>query len=157
MSKKHQYTITTKWTGNLGTGTKDYKNYSRNHEIMAIGKPTIPGSSDPSFRGDASRYNPEDLFVSTLASCHMLWYLHLCSVNHVTVISYEDKTEGTMIETENGSGQFESVTLYPAITIVEKDKIDLATSLHQEAHKFCFIANSVNFPVLCKPNISVVL
>ena len=157
MSKNHQYTITTKWTGNLGVGTKDYKNYSRNHEIMAIGKPTIPGSSDPSFRGDASRYNPEDLFVSTLASCHMLWYLHLCSVNQITVISYEDKTEGTMIEKENGSGQFESVTLYPTLTIVEKDKIELATSLHHEAHKFCFIANSVNFPVLCKPNISVVL
>ena len=157
MSKKHQYIITTKWTGNLGTGTKDYKSYSRNHEIMAIGKPTIPGSSDPSFSGDASRYNPEDLFVSTLASCHMLWYLHLCSVNQITVISYEDKTEGTMIETENGSGQFERVTLYPTITIAEKDKIDVATSLHHEAHKFCFIANSVNFPVLCKPNISVVL
>ncbi len=156
MSKKHQYTITTKWTGNLGAGTKDYKSYSRNHEIIATGKPMIPGSSDPSFRGDASRYNPEDLFVSTLASCHMLWYLHLCSVNQITVISYEDKTEGTMTETEDGSGQFEKVTLYPTITIAEKNKLDLATSLHQEAHKFCFIANSVNFPVLCEPSINTV-
>ena len=153
MSKKHQYTITTKWTGNLGTGTKDYKSYSRNHEIIATGKPMIPGSSDPSFRGDSSRYNPEDLFVSTIASCHMLWYLHLCTINHITVVSYEDKTEGTMTEATNGSGQFEKVTLHPMIIIQEKDKIDLATILHQEAHKFCFIANSVNFPILCEPSI----
>ncbi len=153
MSKKHQYTITTKWTGNLGTGTKDYKSYSRNHEIIATGKPMIPGSSDPSFRGDPSRYNPEDLFVSTIASCHMLWYLHLCTINHITVVSYEDKTEGTMTEATNGSGQFEKVTLHPMIIIQEKDKIDLATILHQEAHKFCFIANSVNFPILCEPSI----
>lgn len=154
MSKKHQYTITTKWTGNLGTGTTDYKSYSRNHEIMATGKPMIPGSSDPSFRGDPSRYNPEDLFVSTIASCHMLWYLHLCTINHITVTSYEDQTKGTMSEAVNGSGQFESVTLHPIITIEEKDKLELATSLHEEAHKFCFIANSVNFPILCEPSIS---
>lgn len=153
MAKQHQYKISTKWTGNLGKGTKSYKSYSRNHEIIAAGKPMIPGSSDPSFRGDADRYNPEDLFVSTLASCHMLWYLHLCSVNKITVVTYEDHTEGVMVEAENGSGQFESVTLYPHISIEEKEKISLAVSLHKEAHKLCFIANSVNFPVHCKPSI----
>ena len=155
MSKKHYYQTTLKWTGNAGSGTADYTAYHRDHEIKASEKiHVISGSSDPAFRGDRTRYNPEELLLASLSSCHMLWYLHLCSVNHITVISYEDKTEGTMTEAANGSGQFESVTLYPAITIVEKDKIELATSLHQEAHKFCFIANSVNFPVLCKPSIS---
>ena len=153
--KKHQYQIQVKWTGNLGKGTKDYKSYSRNHEILANGKSIIPGSSDPSFRGDADRYNPEDLFVSTLASCHMLWYLHLCSVNKITVVAYQDNTIGTMLEKEDGSGAFEKVVLRPSITILEKDKEDLAISLHHEAHEKCFIANSVNFPVDCEPIILI--
>ena len=151
MAKEHQYTIQVEWTGNLGKGTKNYRAYSRNHEIMAIGKPMIPGSSDPSFRGDVHRYNPEDLFVSTLASCHMLWYLHLCSANEITVVEYVDKAEGVMEELENGSGAFQQVTLKPTILIQESEKLELATSLHHEAHEMCFIANSVNFPVLCEP------
>ena len=155
MAKEHHYTIQVEWTGNLGKGTKNYRAYSRSHEIMATGKPMILGSSDPSFRGDATRYNPEDLFVSTLASCHMLWYLHLCSANKITVVSYVDQAEGTMKELDNGSGAFAQVTLKPTIVIQEAEKITLANSLHHEAHEMCFIANSVNFPVLCEPLIQV--
>lgn len=153
--KKHQYQVQVNWTGNLGEGTKDYKSYSRNHEVKVAGKPIITGSSDPSFRGDASRYNPEDLFVSTLASCHMLWYLHLCSVNKITVVSYQDNTIGTMLEKEDGSGVFEKVVLRPSIIILEGEKKELASSLHHEAHDKCFIANSVNFPVHCEPTILI--
>jgi len=153
MSKQHHYQIQVEWTGNLGEGTKNYKTYSRNHEIAAAGKATISGSSDPAFRGDAARYNPEDLFVSTLASCHMLWYLHLCSANGLTVISYVDNAEGIMKEQADGSGAFEVVTLKPTIVLKEGDDVTLARSLHKEAHKMCFIANSVNFPVKCEPSI----
>ena len=138
------------WKGNLGTGTQDYQSYSRDHEISFAGKQiVIPGSSDPSFRGDASRYNPEELFVSSLSSCHMLWYLHLCAVNKINVQSYVDHAEGVMEETENGSGRITGVTLFPKITVENKtdEIVNLAQELHLQAHKMCFIANSVNFEV----------
>lgn len=153
--KEHIYSVNVKWTGNLGEGTKKYTGYSRDHEIQAVGKPLILGSSDPAFRGDETRYNPEDLFVSTISTCHMLWYLHLCTVNKIIVIKYEDTPKGIMTETESGSGQFQKVTLYPSIVIKATDKMKLAKTLHQEAHKYCFIANSVNFEVACEPTITI--
>jgi len=152
---EHIYTIDLKWTGNLGEGTKKYTAYSRDHEIQMAGKPLILGSSDPSFRGNAQRHNPEELFVSTLSSCHMLWYLHLCTVSKITVTAYEDRPKGVMIEAENGSGQFKKVTLFPIVVIKEADKVELATKLHHQALNYCFIANSVNFEVACQPTIEV--
>ena len=150
-AKEHTYTVNLNWTGNLGEGTKKYTGYSRDHEIQANGKPLILGSSDSSFRGDPARYNPEDLFVSTLSSCHMLWFLHLCTVNKITVVAYEDNPKGIMIEDDKGSGRFKTVTLFPSVVIKEKEKIALANQLHHQAHEYCFIANSVNFEVLCEP------
>ena len=151
MSKQHKYETTVRWTGNLGTGTTDYKGYGRNHEIGAPGKPLIPGSSDPAFRGDAARYNPEDLLVASLSSCHMLWYLHLCAVNKVVVLDYEDNAQGTMEETADGGGRFLEVTLHPRITIATGSDLVTAKRLHHDAHEKCFIANSVNFPIGCEP------
>lgn len=146
--KEHHYNIHLKWTGNEGKGTKNYRAYSRNHLIMVDGKSAeILGSSDPSFRGDASRYNPEDLFVSSLSACHMLWFLHLCAVNKIVVVDYVDEASGIMVEEEDGSGKFKSVTLYPSVTVTEESMIEKANSLHHEANKMCFIANSCNFPV----------
>ena len=153
--KKHHYTIQLQWTGNLGKGTEKYDSYSRDHEIAAHRKPIILGSSDPAFRGDTNRYNPEELLVSTLSSCHMLWYLHLCSVNQITVIRYEDNPTGVMIELKDGSGRFEKVTLQPVVVIKEKANKHLAENLHEEAHRNCFIANSVNFPVNCQPTLKI--
>ena len=145
--KQHTYKVQVDWTGNNGDGTKTYKSYRRDHAISADGKPSIPGSSDPSFRGDASRYNPEELLVASLSSCHMLWYLHLCAVNHVTVIEYRDAASGVMSENEDGSGEFVRVVLRPKATIAAGDDRARALELHHEAHKLCFIARSVNFPV----------
>lgn len=148
MSKQHQYTIKTEWTGNLGSGTLDYRAYKRDHLISVEGKTAdIAGSSDPSFRGDPKRYNPEELFLSSLSSCHMLWYLHLASVNGITVLEYVDRASGTMAEDADGSGRFTSVTLQPRIVIAQADKIARAKELHHEAGKKCFIANSVNVPI----------
>lgn len=152
--KEHTYSVNLKWTGNLGEGTKKYTAYSRDHEIQAAGKPLILGSSDPSFRGDPEKYNPEDLFVSTLSSCHMLWYLHLCTVNKITVVSYEDNPKGIMTEDDKGSGRFKTVTLFPTV-VIKEDKIALAERLHHQAHNYCFIANSVNFEVACEPTTSI--
>ncbi|HTB05650.1 MAG TPA: OsmC family protein [Bacteroidia bacterium] len=155
MSNTHYYTAIINWKGNLGQGTKEYRGYSRNHEALIASKPTIALSSDPAFRGDKARHNPEELLVISISSCHMLWYLHLCAVAGVVVTDYSDTPVGTLIETPDGSGKFSEVTLYPVVTVEQQDMIDTAKGLHAEAHKMCFIANSCNFPIKHNPSIKV--
>ena len=152
--KEHNYAVRVLWTGNTGDGTKSYKSYRRDHEIAAEGKPTIPGSSDPAFRGDRTRYNPEELLVASLSTCHMLWYLHLCAVNGITATSYEDAPSAVMREKPDGSGEFVQAVLKPRVAISPGDDPVKALSLHQEAHRLCYIARSVNFPVEIQPEIS---
>lgn len=148
---QHSYQTLLRWTGNNGEGTKNYRGYERAYEIKVQGKPIIFGSSDPAFRGDYTKYNPEELFVASLSSCHMLWYLHLCSEAGIVVVAYQDYAVGKMNETKSGSGKFIEVILQPKVTITAGSSSEQAQQLHHEAHKFCFIANSVNFPVLCQP------
>ena len=153
--KTHEYNIGLRWTGNRGTGTSGYRAYGRDHEITGPSKQTvIEGSSDAHFRGDAARYNPEDLLVASLSACHMLSYLHLCAVNDIVVTVYEDDAVGTMAENSDGSGQFTEVTLRPRVTITPESDAGKALELHEEAGRLCFIARSVNFPVLHAPVIS---
>jgi organic hydroperoxide reductase OsmC/OhrA len=147
----HHYKATTTWIGNEGTGTSDYKSYSRNHDIAIDGKPVLTCSSDPTFRGDKTRQNPEELLVASLSGCHMLWYLHLCAVNKVVVTAYTDEAHGTMDENKDGSGQFVEVVLSPKVTVRDESMIEKANALHHDANKMCFIARSVKFPVLHKP------
>ena len=151
--KQHLYSVNVRWTGNLGNGTADYRAYKRDHEISAQGKPPVLASSDPAFRGDGSRYNPEDLLVASLSACHMLWYLHLCADAGIVVTRYQDEAKGTMVETEDGGGHFTQVTLQPAVTVAAGADARVALQLHEKAHHHCFIASSVNFPVLCEPSI----
>jgi organic hydroperoxide reductase OsmC/OhrA len=144
--KHHHYSTRVRWTGNTGSGTSDYRAYERSHEITVDGKPIIAGSSDPAFRGDAARYNPEELLVSSLSACHMLWYLHLCADAGVVVTDYSDEARGLMEETTSG-GRFTRVILQPRVTVASQDMIEQALQLHAGAHEHCFIANSVNFEV----------
>lgn len=154
--KAHHYQATIQWTGNEGSGTSDYKAYSRNHVISVPNKSAeILGSSDPAFRGDKARYNPEDLLVASISACHQLWYLHVCAINKVLVVSYIDHATGTMVEKENGSGSFSEVILNPIVTVTEENMVEKAYELHHEANKMCFIANSCNFPIRHKPRIEV--
>jgi organic hydroperoxide reductase OsmC/OhrA len=143
------------WTGNLGQGTSSYRAYSRNHEIAAAGKPVLPGSSDPTFRGDPDRYNPEEFLVSSLSTCHMLWYLHLCAEAKIVVVEYVDEASGVMTERSDGGGRFTEVTLKPHVVIASAGDLARAEALHEHAHHLCFIANSVNFPVRCEPRIRI--
>ena len=154
MIRQHRYEVQIKWTGNRGSGTSAYASYGRDHVIAAAGKPAIPGSSDPGFRGDPARYNPEDLLVASLSACHMLWYLHLCAANHIMVVEYQDSAQGTMAEKPDGSGVFVDVTLHPQVKIAANADESKALALHEEAHRLCFIANSVNFPVHHAPQIT---
>jgi organic hydroperoxide reductase OsmC/OhrA len=153
MAKRHSYTVNLTWTGNSGAGTTGYRGYERSHEISAPGKATIAGSSDPAFRGDRTRWNPEDLLVASLSACHQLWYLHLCAEAGVVVLAYVDEAVGVMEETADGSGQFAAVTLRPRVSLAPGGDKAKALALHHDAHAKCFIARSVNFLVTCEPTI----
>jgi organic hydroperoxide reductase OsmC/OhrA len=155
MEKLHHYKAEIQWTGNKGSGTDHYTHYERDYSIHIENKPIINGSSDPAFRGDEKKYNPEDLLVSALSSCHMLWYLHLCSVEGVVVVEYTDSATGIMEERKDGSGCFTEVVLNPRVTVSLESMIPRATELHATANRMCFIANSVNFPIKHHPEIIV--
>jgi organic hydroperoxide reductase OsmC/OhrA len=154
MGREHHYSVTVQWTGNTGTGTSGYRSYERRHEISAGSeKLAIPASSDPAFRGDRARWNPEELLVAALSSCHQLSYLHLCAVAGIVVVDYVDRAEGVMAELPGDSGHFVRVVLHPKVTVAPGSDVAKALELHHEAHAKCFIANSVNFPVLHEPQI----
>jgi organic hydroperoxide reductase OsmC/OhrA len=151
MSREHHYSVTVTWTGNRGEGTSGYRSFGRDHEVSAEGKPALHGSADPAFRGDPARWNPEELLVASLSQCHMLWYLHLCSLNGIVVTSYVDEPTGTMVVDSSGGGRFSEVTLHPTVMITTRSLHDKAMELHAEANKLCFIANSTNFPIHHEP------
>lgn len=148
---EHKYQITVTWSGNRGEGTKDYRAYDRSYVITHPGKPELLGSSDPVFRGDPKKYNPEELLLASLSSCHMLWYLHLCSDHKIVVTKYEDQPTAVMVVDPSGSGFFQEAVLNPVITLTDPLQIDLAKSLHIKAHEKCFVANSINFPLKINP------
>lgn len=151
--KTHRYQVRVVWTGNLGPGTTTYRAYARDHEVTADGPAAIAGSSDPVFRGDRGRWNPEQLLVAALSQCHLLSYLHLCAVSGVVVVAYEDHPDGVMNETADGGGSFAEVTLRPAVTVGHASMTGPALELHDRAHELCFIASSVSFPVRHEPEI----
>ena len=119
------------------------------------GKTDLHGSSDPTFRGDKTKHNPEELLVASLAACHMLWYLHLCSDAGIVVTDYEDRATGTMAETSSGIGHFVEVTLPPVVTVSDESMSEHAHGLHVKANEMCYIANSMRFPVYHRPTIKV--
>lgn len=145
----HNFELALTWTGNQGTGTSAYRAYSRAHEVTAPGRPPLLGSSDPAFRGETDRWNPELLLVAALSGCHLMSYLHVCVENGIVVTSYTDTPTGLLTQTPGGGGRFTEVLLRPRVTLLDADaaQIDLATRLHRDASARCFIASSVNFPV----------
>jgi organic hydroperoxide reductase OsmC/OhrA len=149
----HSYETTVTWSAGDGPGTADYRSYSRSHTIAAGAKPEIPASSDPTFRGDREHYNPEELLLASLSSCHMLWYLHLCAINAIVVREYRDRAVGRMVIQADGAGQFEWAELHPVAVISGSSDSARALALHEDAHRLCFIARSVNFEVEVAPEV----
>jgi organic hydroperoxide reductase OsmC/OhrA len=149
MTKTHGYHATIRWTGNQGSGTARYDGYSRDHVIELDGKPPLAGSSDPAFRGDPARTNPEEMLLASISTCHMLWFLYTASTLGLVVESYEDDAEAVMTMSADGSGQFTSATLRPRVTLSAGDPA-LADGAHYKAHEMCFIARSLNFDVGCE-------
>lgn len=148
---EHHYSVAVDWTGNRGSGTSGYRAYGRDHTVSAAAVPTLLGSADRTFHGDANRWNPELLLLAALTQCHMLSYLHVAASAGVVVTGYSDAAQGTMVLHADGSGEFTSVTLHPVVTVAEPNMSELANSLHEDAAAKCFIARSVNFPVHHRP------
>jgi organic hydroperoxide reductase OsmC/OhrA len=149
--KIHHYTQAITWTGNRGEGTTNYAAYHRDYTIEIEGKAPQLGSADPAFRGDGTKINPEDMLLSAISSCHMLWFLHLCADAGITVVDYTDKPEAWMEENPGNGGKFIKVILNPIVSILESDRLEASIALHQLAGKKCFITNSCNFPVDYRP------
>ena len=150
MPGKHAYAVEVEWTGNTGAGTSDYRSYRRTCTVRAAGKPDLAGSADPHFRGDADRWNPEELLVAALSQCHLLSFLHAAAVAGVVVVDYTDAATGTMVSEGNG-GRMTSVVLHPVVTVASESMVEQVAALHDTAHRDCFIASSVNFPVSHEP------
>jgi organic hydroperoxide reductase OsmC/OhrA len=149
--RTHRYDLTVSWTGNRGTGTSGYRDYGRDHDVTADGRPVIAGSADPTFRGDKARWNPELELLAALSQCHMLSYLHVCVKAGVVVTAYQDAPYGLMAETTDDGGHFTEVVLRPRVTLADPTMAETAQALHAEASAKCFIARSVNFPVRHQP------
>ncbi|MEV7631153.1 OsmC family protein [Microbacterium sp. NPDC089318] len=152
---EHHYALTTTWTGNRGTGTSGYRDYTRDVTIGIHGKPDLLASSDKPFRGDPTRWNPEDLLLAALSECHLLSYLHACVSAGVVVTEYRDRATGVMREDGRGGGAFVEVTLRPEVHVADESMLTAARQAHHTAHEWCFIANSVNFPVRHEATVTV--
>ena len=147
----HHYHVQMTWRGSNGVGTTSYRSFGREYELTVNGKATLRGSADPQYRGDATLWNPEELFLASLSACHQLWYLHLCANAGVVVHTDEDQAESSMVVHDDGSGEFVSVLLRPAVAIARGSDRERALAMHDEAAKMCFLARSVNFPVAHEP------
>lgn len=146
-----EFTAAIEWTGNTGTGTSGYRDYMRDWSVITAGKPVVKCSNDPELGGNPALHNPEDLLLSALASCHMLWYLHMASDAGVVVQAYRDAPVGQGETLPSGAGRFLSAQLNPVITVNADTDLGVATAIHGQIHEVCFIARSVNFPVTIKP------
>lgn len=147
MIREHRYALRSVWTGNRGTGTSGYRDYDRTVRVAVDGKAVLEASADKPFRGDPTKWNPEDLLLAALSECHLLSYLHACVEAGVVVESYSDEATGLMTEDGHGGGAFTEVVLHPRVVVAEASMIPAAQAAHAQAHDWCFIANSVNFPV----------
>lgn len=152
---EHVYATSLRWTGDRGAGTASYRAYGREHVVTAAGKPELTGSADPAFRGNADRWNPEELLVAALSSCHMLFYLHLCAEAGAVVVAYEDEASGVMAMAADGGGEFREAVLRPRVTVAATDMVAAAEAQHERANALCFIARSVSFEVRHEPRTEV--
>jgi len=145
---KHLFQAEVNWTSNQNPSDSTKRFYNKSHQIKIEGKPVLNVSAAKAFKGDPELYNPEDLLLSSLVSCHMMSYLYVCAQNGIEVLEYSDNAEATLEVNPDGSGRFVEVLLRPKVKISNSDKMELALELHTKANQLCFIANSCNFPVL---------
>tara|TARA_R110000744_G_scaffold125723_3_gene231404 strand:- start:129 stop:638 length:510 start_codon:yes stop_codon:yes gene_type:complete len=127
-----------------------YATYNREHTWKFEGGESVRASAAPAYQGDPSCVDPEEAFVASLSSCHMLTFLALCTKEKLVVDSYIDEAIGYMTKSDDGRMSIAKVVLRPSITFGGDGAPaqQVLDDLHHEAHKLCFIANSVKTEVL---------
>ena len=130
-----EYTTTIRRTGNTGQGKAIYQRYDRTWDIAMPGKEVIHCSNDPLLGGDPSKLNPEDLLLSSLPACHILYFLLLASASKIKVLSYEAASIAECKSLSDGSGRFISATLKPRIEIEVGDDVAHVKAIHKDIHK----------------------
>jgi len=149
------YTVAVSWQ----RGSQPFidNKYSRRHSWRFDGGVEVPGSSSPHVvplpYSDANAVDPEEAFVASISSCHMLWFLSIAAKRRFCVDSYVDEAVGTMAKNASGKLAMTRVTLRPRVAfsgdrLPDRAEID---AIHHEAHSECFIANSVLTEVICEP------
>lgn len=148
MTSKAIFKVEINWQEKPKEELEANRRIAKNHVVCMEGKPDLPVSAAKIFKGDPNLYNPEELLLSSLASCHMMSYLYCCAQEKIEVIAYTDSAEALLETSEDGSGRVSQVTLHPIVTIANEKQMQQALELHIKANELCFIANSCNFPVL---------
>ncbi|MGH8279954.1 MAG: OsmC family protein [Gammaproteobacteria bacterium] len=148
----HRYQAVCHWRGSTGVG---YEAYDRSHELRAPpAEGAIAASSDPSFRGDPTRLNPEQLLVMAAASCQMLAFLAIAARARLNVIEYEDRAEGCMSENDKPL-RITQITLKPHIVLLGAADEARVCRLLEQAHRECYIANSLKTAITLEPQITL--
>ena len=143
----HHFPLSLSWTGNSLDAS-----YNRNATLSNAGKVSIAVSSAPEYAGDPTRWNPEDLLGSALATCHMLTFLALCAKAKVEVVGYEDHAEA-VLDTVAKVARVTEVRLRPVIRVTRGTSMAKVIDLFEKAHKYCFVANSVTCAAVMEPRI----
>jgi organic hydroperoxide reductase OsmC/OhrA len=131
-----------------------YDTYNRAHEMrFKSGKIVLAASAAPAFKGDADRVDPEEAYVASLSSCHMLTFLAICARKRLSIDAYEDDAVGVLEKGAKGKLWMARVTLSPRVTFSSGVNVNAATldELHHLSHEECFIANSVNTEITVTP------
>ena len=127
---------------------------ARSHVLSAVHKPPLRGSSAPTFHGDQTKWNPEELFAAALAQCHYLSYVYVAGEEGLVIQDYSCTATAHLSVGPEG-GQISAVELVPEVTVAAGDE-ELATALHRRAHDECFIARSVACEVTVSPRVHTV-
>jgi organic hydroperoxide reductase OsmC/OhrA len=135
------------------TSDFDYKTYNRDHNWMFDAGVTVRASATPSYLGNAACVDPEEAFVASLSSCHMLTFLAICARSGYVLDSYRDDAIGILAKDSGGALAMSKVTLRPAVKFggAKIPTPDETAKLHEQAHHACFIANSVKTEVVVEP------
>jgi organic hydroperoxide reductase OsmC/OhrA len=151
MSTENPFEVSLSWPADPAQAMPPTPKFSRDSTLVGAGKLAVPAGLPPSFGGDGTRYNPEELMIMSLAQCHMLTFLAYAEKKHVVVLRYEDRATGTLARNAAGKTAMQEVTLRPRVVVAAGTVIEDVTALHGPAHANCFMANSINFEMKIEP------
>ncbi len=153
MAEEHVFETTLEYPADPAQKLPPDPQFSRDNRLGAAGHPQVPGALPAALGGHDRGYSPEDLMILSLSECHCLTYLRLAEKNRIAIRRYEDRAQGRLAKGPTGMTQMVEVVLRPRVTVARGTDLAAAKALHERAHHYCFMANSVNFPVRNEPEI----